>query len=136
MHRKAIPSALAVVVALLSFGVVGAAAAQELCGRPSAPPAELFARLTTQEKFSVVSRDQNYVVLQDPADITIWTFTVAGHAAHPSVVCRRPVQAINRSWTMHMQMRCGAPEPACKQLLRDFEVLNARMIEDIKRQQR
>ena len=64
------------------------------------------------------------------------TFTVAGHAAHPSVVCRRAVQADDRSWTMEMQGLCDAPEPACKQLLRDFEALNARMIEEMKRQKR
>src|SRR5437660_1222513 len=35
---------------------------------------------------------------------------------------------------MEMQGLCDAPEPACKQLLHDSEALNARMIEEMKRQ--
>jgi hypothetical protein len=71
---------LSVAAALLSTAGP-AALAQDLCGRPTE---------------------------QSQAKDTIWTFTVPGHPAHPSVVCRRPVQD---GAQLRLQMNYSAMPP-------------------------
>ena len=68
------------------------ARAGDLCGRPRETPDALFQRLTRTEKLREGFRDKAYVTINDENAGTIWTFTVAGHPAHPSVVCRQPVE--------------------------------------------
>ena len=124
-------AAAAFVVALSTAAPV---TAQDLCGRPTAPPSKLFA-IFTKQKFPVLNRDQQFVAFEDRAKSTVWTFTAAGHAAHPSAVCRRMLEQGGQI-QLEMKIRCDAPEPACKQLLAEFQALNARMIEEMKRKKR
>ena len=110
------------------------AVAQELCWRPSESPEALFARLTQQEKLKEDFRDKSYIALGDKATDTIWTFTVPGHPAHPSVVCRRPVQD-GDNLKLDMNVRCNAPEAECEKLVKAFQELNQRMMQELKKQQ-
>ena len=90
----------------------------------------LFDRLTKTEKLKEDFRDKSYVALSDKAKDTIWTFTVPGHPAHPSVVCRRPVQD-GAELRLQMNVRCNASEAECQKLVTAFQELNQRMLRDM-----
>ena len=108
--------------------------AQDLCGRPSEAPQALFDRLTKAEKLKEDFRDKSYVAISDKAKDAVWTFTVPGHPAHPSVVCRRPVQDGGET-RLEMNVRCGAAEAECQKLVRGFQELNQRMLREMRKQQ-
>ncbi len=106
--------------------------AQEVCGRPvDRPIAQLLDTMLKTENASSVSRDKQFVVLQDKSG-QYWTFTVAGHSAHPSVACRRLQQA-DGNFFVRTELHCQAAEPACKKLLADFQLLDQRMQEAIRK---
>jgi hypothetical protein len=115
--------------------LVTRAAADDLCGRPQEQPGPLFERLSKAEKLPEVHRDKGYVALHDKARATTWTFTVAGHPAHPSAVCRRPVQDGDRL-RIEMGVSCGATEAECEKLVNAFEEMNQRMIQELEKQQK
>ncbi|HEX5998630.1 MAG TPA: hypothetical protein VFZ16_04420 [Hyphomicrobiaceae bacterium] len=108
---------------------VPALAADDLCGRPRETPEALFNRLTKTEKLPEAFRDKAYVTINDAAKATIWSFTVAGHPAHPAVVCRHPVETGGKL-SIDMGIQCGASDDACEQLARGFEGLNAKLLKD------
>jgi len=127
-----VATGLSVAVAL--FLMLGQAAlAEDLCGRPTEQPQALFDRLTTTEKLKEDFRDKSYVAISDKAKDTIWTFTVSGHPAHPSVVCRRPVQD-GAELRLQMNVQCNAVEAACERLVTAFQELNQRMLRDMSKQ--
>jgi len=115
-----------------SLAIVPALAQQQdndLCGRPREAPEAMFQRLTKTEKLAESFRDKSYVTINDAANGTIWTFTVAGHPAHPSVVCREPVEEGGKL-RIDMGVQCEASEEECERLVRAFETLNQKMLED------
>ena len=118
-------------VAAALFLAAGPAASPRTCaaGRPKQPQA-LFDRLTKTEKLKEDFRDKSYVAISDKAKDTIWTFTVPGHPAHPSVVCRRPVQD-GAELRLQMDVRCNAAEAECQKLVTAFQELNQRMLRDM-----
>jgi hypothetical protein len=112
----------------------GSALAQDdLCGRSREAPETLLKRLTKTEKLGEAFRDKAYVTVNDAAKGTIWTFTVTGHPAHPSVVCRQPVEDGGRL-RIDMGVQCEASEEQCEQLVRGFEALNQKMLKDAEKQ--
>jgi len=125
-----------IVLAIFAFVPATAAPAADLCGRPGGKPLEVFERLTKVEKLPELSRDSSYVALRDAPNMITWTFTVPGHAAYPAVVCRRIVQDSGGRLSLGTQISCDAPEAACLALKRDFDALNARMMEELKKQQK
>ena len=129
-----IASTPAVAAWMVACAAPAPAHAKNLCERPQEVPHALFDRLTKTEKLPEISRDKSYVAVDDPATGTVWTFTVPGHAAHPSVVCRRPIQAADKSMSLEMNVLCNAPEAECQKLLRAFQELNRRMIDAMKKQ--
>lgn len=123
----------------LAGALLGLAAApalgQDLCGRPTEAPEALLQRLAKTEKLPEIHRDKAYVALHDKARGTTWTFTVAGHPAHPSAVCRRPVQDGERL-RIEMNVSCSAAEAECEKLVNAFQALNQRMLRDLEKQQK
>jgi hypothetical protein len=113
----------------------GPAFAAELCGRPQEPPQAMYERLTKTEKLAENFRDKSYVAIGDTAKDTVWTFTVPGHPAHPSVVCRRPVKDGDRM-RLEMNVQCNAAEAECKKLVGGFQELNQRMLRDMEKQKK
>ena len=128
------PGRAQLVLAAALLLTVVPAFAQDLCGRPSEAPQALFDRLTRTEKLNEDFRDKSYVAISDKAKDTVWTFTVTGHPAHPSVVCRRAVQD-GSEMRLEMNVRCGAAEAECQKLVRAFQELNQRMLRDLRKQQ-
>ena len=109
------------------------ALAEGLCGRQTELPQALFERLIKTEKLKEDFRDKSYVAIGDTAKDTIWTFTVPGHPAHPSVVCRRPVQD-GADLRLEMNVQCNAPEAECQKLVQSFQELNQRMMREMRKQ--
>jgi hypothetical protein len=122
------------VLAAVVAALVGPAVGQDLCGRPSESPEALFDRLTKTEKLKEDFRDKSYVAIADKAKDTVWTFTVAGHPAHPSVVCRRPVQD-GDNLKLETNVRCNAAEAECERLVQAFQELNHRMMQELMKRQ-
>jgi hypothetical protein len=117
---------------MLAFGG-GLAGAQDLCGRPREAPDALLQRLTRTEKLPESGRDAGYVTVIDKEKGILWSFTRAGHPAHPSVVCRQPVEAGGKV-SIDMAIQCEASDDSCAELAGAFESLNQKMIEDALRQ--
>jgi hypothetical protein len=113
----------------LALAAAPALAQGDLCGRPREAPEAMFQRLTKTEKLAESFRDKAYVTINDTANGTIWTFTVAGHPAHPSVVCREPVEDGGKL-RIDMGVQCEASEGECERLVRGFETLNQKMLKD------
>ena len=113
-----------------AFAAAAWAQADNLCGRPREAPDALYQRLTKTEKLPEAFRDKSYVTINDTANNTIWTFTVAGHPAHPSAVCREPVEE-NGKLRMDMGVQCEASDEACEELVRGFEALNQKMLKEL-----
>ena len=118
-HHAAITLSAGMLGSILSANL---ALAQELCGRPTEQPQALFDRLTKAEKLKEDFRDKSYVAISDKGKDTIWTFTMPGHPAHPSVVCRRPVP--------------DGAETECQKLVAALQELNQRMLRDMGKQQK
>ena len=118
---------------LISVGAgLGPVFAGDMCGRPGGSPKELFERVTKAERLPEISRDRLFVAFQDRTNSIVWTFTLATHPAHPTAVCRRPVQD-GKTISIEMRVACSADEQICRALVREFEALNARTIENLRK---
>jgi hypothetical protein len=134
MQRSVVWIGASVALCALALSGGGAALAEDdLCGRPREAPDALYRRLTQTEKLAESFRDKAYVTINDAARGTLWTFTVAGHPAHPSVVCRQPVEEGGKP-RIDMGIVCEASDEECERLAHAFEALNAKMLKDAERQ--
>jgi hypothetical protein len=128
-------AALAAWVCAAAASPLLAQQAQELCGRPREAPDALLQRLTKTEKLREGFRDKAYVTVNDENAGTIWTFTLPGHPAHPSVVCREPVEDGGKL-RIDMGIQCEADEARCEELAQGFEGLNRKMLKELEKQQK
>lgn len=90
-------------------------------------------RATDREKLPETFRSEQYIALRDRNRMITWTFTQSSHPAHPAVVCRRVVES-DGAVRLEMNTTCEANKPACDALIAEFEQMNARMMEEMKRQ--
>jgi hypothetical protein len=136
MQRTAVlvPAFAVAAIAVLGWLTLAgrAAGADDLCGRPREAPDALLERLTKVEKIEESFRDKAYVAFNDAVKGTLWTFTVAGHPAHPSVVCRRPVEE-GGQLRLEMSVQCNAAEAECERLVQGFEDLNKQMLKELEK---
>jgi hypothetical protein len=132
LHASMAARACAAIACVLAVAT-GPALADDLCGRPREAPDALFQRLTKTEKLAESFRDKAYVAINDAAKATLWTFTVAGHPAHPSVICRQPVDDDGKL-RMDMGIQCEASNEECERLTRAFEDLNRNMLKELEKQ--
>ena len=120
MARMArINAALAFAVAL-NLGLAAPADAEgrlhNLCGWTVRSPQEAFDRLAKQKNVRGIQRTSEYISYHDQVADRVWTFTVAGHSAHPAVICRYPT-----SDGIQMNVVCGGTKAICDELVRQFE---------------
>jgi hypothetical protein len=103
-------------------------AAQQFCGDPTGKADELITRYTTQKGLKETYKSIDYLAYSDDDKnpTVVYTLTVKGHAAHPSIVCRKQVKQ-GDALTLVMEIVCDGGEEACKKLRNDFNVLNAQM---------
>ena len=79
-----------------------------------------------------VSIQGSWTVIEDGATSSIWSFTPAGHPAHPAVVRRTIVQQGNDIF-VNMGVLCEAAKPSCDKLVAEFQELNNKMRESLSR---
>src|SRR5262245_32701742 len=134
MQRTTVSIQAYAVAIMCSLALAGgpARAADDLCGRSREAPEALLERLTKAEKLDESFRDKAYVAFNDAMKGTLWTFTLAGHPAHPSVVCRRPVEEGGKV-RLEMSVQCNAAEAECEKLVRGFEDLNRQMLKELEK---
>ena len=79
-----------------------------------------------------VADQSGWTVIEEPAAAAIWTFTPAGHPAHPAVVRRGIVQRGN-DILVDMDVKCEAAKPACDRLAAEFQTLVDQMRQSLNR---
>lgn len=82
---------------------------------------------------TVVTASDGWVVVNEPGASAQWSFTPAGHAAHPAVVrrvIRRP--ADGGAATVETDLLCEGPTEACSALRQEFESMNDRIVQSLK----
>lgn len=127
MARMArINAALAFAMAL-NLGFAAPADAEgrlhNLCGWTVRSPQEAFDRLAKQPNVRGIQRTSQYISYHDQVADRVWTFTVAGHPAHPAAICRY-VTVDGGLSTLQMNIVCGGPKPICDELVREFREHN------------
>lgn len=70
-------------------------------------------------------------VINDSANLTLWTFTKPGTSAHPSVVKRWAFEK-DGAWYSQMRIRCGASKSQCDHLRDQFVAMDKRENERVK----
>jgi hypothetical protein len=97
-------------------------------GYPSVATALAALQARNDVKTSI---QDGWTVIED--GMTMWSFTPAGHPAHPSVAKRTLVEK-NGGYSIVMNVLCQSTKSACDQLVADFEQLNDQMRASIARQ--
>jgi hypothetical protein len=92
-------------------------------GYPSVAAA--LAALQAREDVTVEVQE-GWTIVTEADGLTTWSFTPAGHPAHPAVA-KRVLDQENGSWLINMDILCEADQAACDQFVRDFEALNEQM---------
>lgn len=116
--------------ALLSLPLVAAAQVAPI------PDASVAAALTRLEALdgqgAIVTHADGWTTVNEPAAAAQWSFTPAGHAAHPAVVRRVIVRQAGGAVTVDTQALCEAKPEPCARLLAEFESMNDRIVQAVK----
>jgi hypothetical protein len=85
-----------------------------------------------------IEEQQGWIIVTDTqsANPVLWSFTPPGNPAHPSVVKRSLVTQKDGSTNIEMKVLCEADKSSCDALVRQFQVLNDRVIEQAKNKSR
>jgi len=75
-----------------------------------------------------VSYGHDFIVIEDPATLTVWTFTQPGHQAHPAVV-KRQISVVGDNVHLAMEILCEGVRRFCDRLVSSFEERNAEMVQ-------
>ncbi len=85
-------------------------------------PAEALADL--KAKPGVTAREENdWIVLHDSANNTIWSITSDAHPAHPTAL-ERAIVAREGQVLVEMNVLCGASREICDQVVAQFQQIN------------
>jgi hypothetical protein len=125
---------IVLLVGLIGIGGAGVLAASAQPA-PSPPPSGIgyptvtAALAALRAKSGVKVHEQaGWTVVDDPETTSIWSFTPAGHPAHPAVIRRTIVQE-GKDIFVRMGVLCQASKPACDKLVAEFEAMNKAMRE-------
>jgi hypothetical protein len=80
-----------------------------------------------RRKDVTIAGHEGWTVATADKDKAVWSFTQAGHAAHPAYAKRWPVVEGGKT-VLKMEIVCEAAQPACDRLAADFEALNRQTI--------
>ncbi len=107
--------------------------------RPAAPPMpaasvkDTLAQLEARDgNGTIVTRAEGWITVAEPLASAQWSFTPAGHEAHPAVVRRTILRGPGREVRVDTQSICEAPAAACSKLLAEFEAMNDRIVQAVK----
>jgi hypothetical protein len=84
----------------------------------------------------MVTQGDGWVIANEPAAATQWSFTPAGHAAHPALVRRQVQYDANSRASVALSSLCEGPRPACDQLHAEFTALNDRFLQALRARSR
>ncbi|WP_431479067.1 DUF4019 domain-containing protein [Massilia eburnea] len=70
-----------------------------------------------------IAEEGGWTTVDDKANRTLWSFTQAGHPAHPAAV-RRTVVMENGQVSIKMNSLCHAKKEACDSMLEEFRSMN------------
>jgi hypothetical protein len=90
----------------------------------SSPEAAL--KILRQKPGVAIREENNWIVITDRSENTIWSISAAAHPAHPTAVKRTFVER-NGAVYADMKIMCGATKDACDQVVRQFEALNEKL---------
>jgi hypothetical protein len=79
-----------------------------------------------------VTKPDGWIIADDRSTDTLWSFTPAGHYAHPAVI-KRIIKQDSTGVFIEMSALCENTKPNCDQLVREFEQLNQRIRENVQR---
>jgi hypothetical protein len=121
----------------LAAAIADSAAAQggAAAGTPDYPSAAAALQALRVKPGVNISVQSGWTVVEDGATLSVWSFTPAGHRAHPAAVKRRVVQQ-GSNFLVETSVLCQAAKPDCDALLADFEKLNERARDDLARPRR
>ncbi len=77
-----------------------------------------------------ISNQGGWLIANDNAAGTVWSFTPATHPAHPAVV-KRTIVTNSGQIGVEMDILCQAEKTACDGLLAEFTELNNRMAQEV-----
>lgn len=88
--------------------------------------AEALASLKSRKDVSI-STVNDWVVVVDTKNMTVWSFAPTSYPAYPSVVKRAARQRPDGGSEVVMSVLCEATKEACDQLVREFDTMNKRL---------
>ena len=85
-------------------------------------------------KPDVIFREEGgWIIAEDRSHYTLWSFATESDPAYPSAVKRTAVQEAGGSVTMNMNILCEAKQDACDKLVANFNELNERARDSLKK---
>ncbi|WP_315787123.1 MULTISPECIES: hypothetical protein [unclassified Bradyrhizobium] len=78
------------------------------------------------------STRSGWTIFEDADARAVWSFPPQDHAAYPTAVRRRMVQKGDEV-VIDMDVRCEAAKPACDAVVAEFERLNDKVRQELKR---
>jgi hypothetical protein len=81
-----------------------------------------------------IKEEHGWIIVSDTesGSPVLWSFTPSEHPAHPSVVKRRLVTQKDGFTSIEMSILCQADKTSCDALVRQFQALNDRLVEQVK----
>ncbi|WP_307505039.1 hypothetical protein [Variovorax sp. W1I1] len=81
-----------------------------------------------------ITKPDSWVIINEPGPLsTQWSFTPAGHYAHPAVVRRALKIADNGAVSIETTALCEAQKVSCDKLIDEFRQLNERARQSVQR---
>lgn len=77
-----------------------------------------------------VSTQEGWTIIEDRQNHVLWSFTPAGHPAHPAAI-KRIVREQDGHLVLNTKALCQAPKEPCDALIAQFELLNAQIREQV-----
>lgn len=109
------------------------AAAPAVAPIPDRSVAAALARLEALDgNGAIVTHADGWTTVNEPASSAQWSFTPAGHAAHPAVVRRVIVRQAGGAISVDTQALCEAKAEACGKLVAEFEAMNDRIVQALR----
>jgi hypothetical protein len=78
-----------------------------------------------------VSLQSGWTIVEDRANLTLWSFTPSGHPAHPAAF-RRTITEKDGAFFVQTDGLCEATKAACDKLMAEFQELNDKMRDAIR----
>lgn len=118
---------------LFALAVPPHAAFAQTPALPYADVASALADLTARDGAgTIVTRSDDWTIVNEPGAGAQWSFTPKGHPAHPAVLRRVVKRGTGGDVSVETASLCEASAQACAKLLQEFEAMNPRITQAIR----